>query len=1372
MSMRVKAALVIVAIVFVFTAASFFLSFSFTQSHMTETLEQQLTQQQDIPATVTATINGVQQGLLYSALFLLLAGVIVSIFISRVAIHPFQTIETQASHIREENERITLLFDTMPLSCCLLDRTSNVFRCNEGTFRLFELTDRDEFINHFYEYSPTYQPDGQLSVMAANDYVSKAFSEGVCSFEWMHQKKDGTPLPTEVTLIRIVYDGDTVVAAYARDQREQKRMMQDIKRRDELLSTVNHVAAALLQSDPDTFSSDITRCMGMMASTVSVDRVYIWKNHTVNGKLYCTQLYEWSGGAEPQQDSDLTINVSYDEIAPEWEETLSKGDYICGFVREMPTEIKAQLSAQDILSIFVMPLFVRDDFWGFVGFDDCHNERIFTENEKSILQSGCILMANALLRNAQVIKVREAHDRAMVVLSKMPYACHLWNKDLEIFDCNDENIRLFNAADNNDFMRNFLKFIPEYQPDGQRSIEIAHAELRKAFTEGKRVYNEFIYLTSGGVRIPVEVTLVRIPYDDEYVVAAYLRDLREHKQMIEEIERNNRLLNTANQAANILLQSESDVFEEDLYKCMSMIGNAVKADRVCIWKNKTIGGNLYCDLIYDWPGGEGSLVNSEKAVNVSYSDNTPGWEEILSRGDYINTMISLVSPEEKMQLEAHGVKSLFVSPVFIRGEFWGYVGFDDYKNEKVYAKEEASTLHSGSLLIANALVRNEMMLSIQDATKQLEVALNDAKRASEAKSRFLANMSHEMRTPLNAIIGLTDLTLGNDRLDEENYLNIEKINNAGMVLLSTVNDILDISKIEAGKFELVPVTYDMPSLINDTIIQSITHREEKPILFTLDIDGNLPAMLFGDELRIKQILNNLLSNAFKYTRSGTVEFGIRCERILNTNADQTGTPADTNSSFLLRIYVKDTGIGISPEYLDNIFDDYSQMDTQANRKIMGTGLGLSITKRMINIMNGTISVESVYGEGSLFSVTIPQGFVNDSVIGAEMAENLRSFKYYEQKRRQNSKLPRISLPYARVLVVDDVPTNLDVARGLMKPYAMKVDCVASGQEAIDAIRSENVHYNAVFMDHMMPGMDGIEATSHIRELGTKYAEKIPIIALTANAITGNEEMFLEKGFQAFISKPIELPRLDAVIRRWIRDKEQEKLYIDRQINIDGNPVIDTRSGRDRRADTDRRAGLSHRSFGELSNKLDIRKGIERFAGNEELYLGILRSFSENTGPLLEKVKNVNAGNLADYAVTIHGLKGAIRAIFAETAGNMADALEKAAKASDFLFISMNNQDFIDTVDELIVYLETILRKIDDENPKPVKDTPDKETLAKLLAACGNYDMDGADAVMAELEQFEYQSGNDLISCLRGYLDEADFAHIIGTLSDPHYKENG
>ncbi|MDR0839153.1 MAG: response regulator [Oscillospiraceae bacterium] len=630
----------------------------------------------------------------------------------------------------------------------------------------------------------------------------------------------------------------------------------------------------------------------------------------------------------------------------------------------------------------------------------------------------------------------------------------------------------------------------------------------------------------------------------------------------------------------------------------------------------------------------------------------------------------------------------------------------------------------------------DMAGSLNDMFNQASEERARAEAASETKSNFLANMSHEMRTPLNAVVGLSELSLGSGELRGEAKENIEKVYSAGITLLGLVNDILDLSKIEAGKLELIPVEYDMASLINDTITLNISRIGSKPIQFNLDVDATLPSRLFGDELRIKQVFNNLLSNAFKYTKEGDVDFSLSSER--------------DGDDVWLTCSVKDSGIGIKPEDIKKLFSDYNQVDTKSNRKIEGTGLGLSITKKMVELMEGTIAVESEYGRGSVFTVRFLQKFVTDVPIGERVAEKLKAFHYVDSKRNRNETLVRISLPYARVLVVDDVMTNLDVARGILKPYNMQIDCVTSGQAAIDLVRRAEVKYNAIFMDHMMPGMDGIEATRIIREeIGTEYARSVPILALTANAIIGNEEMFLKNGFQAFLSKPIDIMAMDAAIRQWVRDKSQESAL-----------GAETEDGV-QEAHTPAASALDRR----VTAGLDIEKGLGRFGGDEETYTEVLKSYAKNTPELLDKAREVTAAGLADYAVIVHGIKASSRSIGAEQVGEMAEALEHAAKEGDADFVNANNGGFIQAAETLLAEISDRVRSFDDAHPKEKKSAPDTAVLAALREACAQFDIDGVDKAMEELDGFEYETGAELVEWLREQVGVAGFKRIAERLSE-------
>jgi signal transduction histidine kinase/ActR/RegA family two-component response regulator len=457
-----------------------------------------------------------------------------------------------------------------------------------------------------------------------------------------------------------------------------------------------------------------------------------------------------------------------------------------------------------------------------------------------------------------------------------------------------------------------------------------------------------------------------------------------------------------------------------------------------------------------------------------------------------------------------------------------------------------------------ASVTNERLESlVTERTRELAEQVAIANKASQAKTEFMATMSHEIRTPMNAIIGLSNIELQRDHA-ETSRSNIQKINQSGINLLTLINEILDISKIEAGSFEIIPVSYRTTSLISETVQLNLVRIGEKPITFELTVDPALPRALYGDEIRIRQILNNLLSNAIKYTAGGTVHLVVTTEPYSVPGRDEAfeaasheapgteewvsddladaGQPPDEGPrKIALVFHVADTGQGIREEDRSRLFEVFTQLDSRVNRSIEGTGLGLAITKRLIDLMEGDIEVQSEYGMGSTFSIRLPQQVEDPAPIGAEVSAQLAAL-YFEVERQEPYRGAEHTTlaPQTNILVVDDVPTNLDVVRGLLEPYGVNVDCVDRGALAVEAIRSGTKRYDLIFMDHMMPEMDGMEATRIIRtEIDSDYARHIPIVALTANATAGAAEMFLANGFDAFVSKPIDLKSLNEVLARFL-----------------------------------------------------------------------------------------------------------------------------------------------------------------------------------------------------------------------------------------------
>ena len=469
------------------------------------------------------------------------------------------------------------------------------------------------------------------------------------------------------------------------------------------------------------------------------------------------------------------------------------------------------------------------------------------------------------------------------------------------------------------------------------------------------------------------------------------------------------------------------------------------------------------------------------------------------------------------ELKAYG-KTQRIPVIFI-------TGLDSFEDEeKGLDMGAADFIHKPfSAKVVRSRVRNQ--IQIVNQIRAIELYVKVAEDANRAKSAFLARMSHEIRTPLNAILGIAEIQLQNENLSEDMKGALNMIINSGTLLLGIINDILDVSRIEAGKLQLFPANYDVASLINDTVFLNMIKYENKPIEFLLNVNESIPSMLFGDELRIKQILNNLLSNAFKYTDAGEVELSVEVEN-----------PAASADDLVMLIFrVRDTGQGMTEEQVSQLWDDYSRFNMEANRSTEGIGLGMSITRSLIETMNGEILLESEPGKGSLFMVRLPQGNAGAPALGSEAAERLRTFRSDFTTKPKKTRIEHEPIPFGKVLVVDDMELNLYVIKGKLLPYGLHIDTATSGLDAIEKVKNDA--YDIVFMDHMMPKMDGVEATREIRKLGPEYG-KLPIIAITANAVSGVREMLLENGFNGFISKPIDTRELDEVLRKWMQPFEE------------------------------------------------------------------------------------------------------------------------------------------------------------------------------------------------------------------------------------------
>lgn len=409
--------------------------------------------------------------------------------------------------------------------------------------------------------------------------------------------------------------------------------------------------------------------------------------------------------------------------------------------------------------------------------------------------------------------------------------------------------------------------------------------------------------------------------------------------------------------------------------------------------------------------------------------------------------------------------------------------------------------------------------------RKLTVAAEAANQANEAKSLFLSTMSHDIRTPMNAIIGMNEMIL-RDSKEDETLMYAESIRTAGNTLLGIINDILDFSKIEAGKMELIEVDYNFVSMLNDLVNMVQRKAEEKGLTFELDVDSNIPRLLHGDEIRIKQVITNILSNAVKYTKEGGVVFSISAQR------------SQEEDYVILHVSVRDTGVGIPTEDLDKLFVAFERIDEKKNRNIEGTGLGMAIAQNFLRMMGSSIQVESTYGEGSVFYFDLKQTVVDWEPLGAYEA----AFQRYLSERKQYR--AQFTAPRARILVVDDTEVNLKVFVNLLRKTKMQIETADSGDACI-ALFKRNF-YDVIFLDHMMPNKDGLETLKEMKACTDTPNKNTPVICLTANAVSGMREMYIEAGFDDYLTKPIDTGRLESMLLAYLPQDMVEPATEDEQ----------------------------------------------------------------------------------------------------------------------------------------------------------------------------------------------------------------------------------
>ena len=936
-----------------------------------------------------------------------------------------------------EERKMYTIINNMPIAANIIDKDLNIIECNGEALRLFEMRDVYEYNEKFQDLSPHLQPDGIPSAEKAITMYKKALETGYVRFEWMHQKISGDLIPCDIILVRFGSGDETSVLTYITDKREYYKLEQRLK----AMLDASPILCALFDENGNIIE----------ANQAAADMFGL-----PNKQVYLERILDLQ--PEYQPDGSLT--------------------------REKMLKLLKQVIETGNSTVFE---------WMHCTLD----KKTMIPCEVT-LERICLSDKNVVIAYARDIKeeykVKEMQNverqRLQAMLDSSPLVCALFDGNHNALSVNQKVEILFEIPDKQMYLDDVTRFMPEYQPDGSKSVEKSYAMLRAAFESGYQRY-EWMYQTLDGKPLPCEEVVELISLGDRDLALVYTRDMREQKEMLAKLE---------------------------------------------------------------------DAIASEQAAN-------------------------------------------------------------------------------------------------------------------SAKTKFLSNMSHEIRTPMNSVLGIAEIQLQKDTHPPDTEEAFLRIYNSSNLLLSIINDILDLSKVEAGKMEIVPHVYETASMIVDTVQLNLMYIGSKRIEFKLSVDERLPAYLIGDEIRVKQILNNLLSNAFKYTTEGLVSLSFGLEG---------SAEADT---IMLVAKVSDTGQGMNRQQIESMFDEFARFNLQSNRAIEGSGLGLVIANQLVQLMDGDIFVESKLGQGSTFTLRLPQKRKNRDILGAEVAAGLQNLEDTQKSLKRISKLNREPMPYGRVLVVDDVESNLYVAKGFLLPYKIAVETVNSGEMAISRIEDGEV-YDIIFMDHMMPDMDGMQTTEIIRGMGYKH----PIVALTANAFSDSVKMFMDNGFSGFISKPVDLNQLDKQLLRFIRDKQPPEVI--EKARLAKNAAL---------ADTE--LGLSEM---------------------------LMNSFLRDAERALDVLKELGGDNLKPYVVQTHAMKSALYNINRHELSKEANMLEQAGRAGDVQTIKDATPHFLARLKEVIKELES--SKVQNEPDEDEDLAFLKSQMLLIYEACETYDIEEARAAINALNQ--------------------------------------
>jgi len=927
--------------------------------------------------------------------------------------------------------------------------------------------------------------------------------------------------------------------------RSAEDAIKTLKRREKIEAALNRAAIMFLSQNEKTFEATMTAGIKEIANSLDLDRFSIWRNFLVGDVIHVSQIYRWdreSGGTTmPTKGLE---NVTYAQLAPRWEKLLASGETINSPARLLPEA--EMLKTFGCVTAFVTPIFINNNFWGFALLEDRHNERFFEADSVEIMRSAAFLCANTVMRADMEDELASANEFNQAILNASPVGFTVFAEDLRVIDCSDITLKTLGTTKKY-YLEHFPEFSPVYQSDGIKSADKAVEIMKRAF-KGEKLVLEWDNCSAMGEIIPYEVTLLRATYKGKNVVLGYQYDLRSIRKMTESIRVQGELLKMRLEQQELISElSRGFISSGD---SQSLVNEAVAK------MGRYHGVTLVFVFTIDY-----DHKNTQLAYHWT-ADSSPPRTAIANLYEYIMNIFPLTLPDcatlpivacddtslnsEKVfqALYAVGIKAIISAPLYVDGRLWGVLCVEQSSIRK-WTENEKGFIAMAARTIAGIIMRDIYTLKLKEA-------LNKAMEASKAKSEFLSNMSHEMRTPLNAITGMT--TIGKNAKDvERKDYTLDKIQDASNHLLGVINDVLDMSKIEANMLELSPVEFNFEKMLQKVAAVVNFRVDEKQQNLSMHIDSKIPKTLIADDQRLSQVVTNLLSNAVKFTpEKGSITLEARCIE-------------EKNNYCTIQISVIDTGIGISEEQQKRLFNPFQQAEAGTTRKYGGTGLGLAISKSIVELMGGKIWVKSEPDKGSTFNFSIKM----------KCSEAKECIEQEEEKKKETTENINGIFAGRRILLVEDMEINREVVLALLESTKLEIDCAENGKEAVRMFSLMPERYGLIFMDIQMPEMDGYEAARRIRaienehgasnksmefpkdrDVSTSFAEGasnksmefpketpkqllefprgIPIIAMTANVFKEDIEKCINAGMDDHIGKPIDFEEVLEKLRYYLK----------------------------------------------------------------------------------------------------------------------------------------------------------------------------------------------------------------------------------------------